>query len=103
MERGLKYVNDLLEDSGNFLGYGACTKKFGIGINFVDFYSLNHSLPRPWRKKVMDINVKLDDRKICQKVLVNVLNIKCVRALIGQKYPRNPRILGKLNKSGLFL
>ena len=62
VEKGLVYVNDLLSDTGNLLGYMDFIETFQIRINFVDYYSLTHSIPRQWlancKRKLNHIEVK---------------------------------------------
>ena len=50
ISKGIAYVNDLLSNSGDRLGYYDFIERYQIKINFVDFYSLTHSLPSHWLK-----------------------------------------------------
>ena len=43
----LVYINDLLTGMGEFMGYENFQEIYNLKINFVDFYSLMHSIPRP--------------------------------------------------------
>ena len=46
---GLIYFNDLFDANGNLYGYENFVNSFAVNINFVDFYSLMHSIPRNYR------------------------------------------------------
>ena len=46
-KKGLVYINDLLTDMGELMGYNNFQEIYNLKINFVDFYSLMHSIPRP--------------------------------------------------------
>ena len=45
----LIYLNDLFDVSGNLYEFENFVHSFGVNINFVDFYSLMHSIPRNYR------------------------------------------------------
>ena len=50
ISKGIAYVNDLLSNSRDRLGYYNFMERYQIKINFVDFYSLTHSIPSHWLK-----------------------------------------------------
>ena len=50
ISKGIAYVNDILSNSGDRLGYYDFMERYQIKINFVDFYSLTHSIPSHWLK-----------------------------------------------------
>ena len=60
IQQGISYVNDLLSDNGEKLGYQEFATKYRVNLNFVDFYSLVHSIPRIW---LNGKNSKLDRKK----------------------------------------
>ena len=53
--KGIVYVDDMLTNTGQLLGYYDFNKTYHIAINFVDFYGMTHSIPRDW--------VKSDERR----------------------------------------
>ena len=57
--KGLIFVNDLVMDTGEFMGYQNFMDSFQVNINFVDFYSLMHSLPRPWKGQINERKSKI--------------------------------------------
>ena len=76
-EKGLNYVRDLFQEGGSILGYQEFIDKYKININFVDFYSLVHSLKHEWKKgkagesskEVKDcVEKTLKAKKVCKYV-----------------------------------
>ena len=48
MSKGIIHINDMLSHTGHTLGYYDFMEKHNIQLNFVDFYSLTHAIPRHW-------------------------------------------------------
>ena len=51
ISNGIIYINNILSDTGQTLGYYGqmgIMDKYNIKLNFVDFYSLTHEIPRNW-------------------------------------------------------
>ena len=65
--KGIHTVNDLLDENGSRLGFIDFQNQYNIAINFVDFYSLTHSVPREW---ILNWQTKLVS---CQQVGVEQL------------------------------
>ena len=72
-KQGINYINNLRDESGNLYGYLDFVQKINIRINFVGFYSLIHSHPRPWHLEISEFRKKLDDQNMSQKVLLDLL------------------------------
>ena len=68
-QKGLHYINDLLTNSGELMGYNDFQNTYRMKINFVDFYSLIHSIPRKWMAILRDHR-----RKIKGPIFQPVLN-----------------------------
>ena len=92
VNKGLIYINDLLSQTGDMMGYQEFIDKYRICINFVDFYSLIHSIPREWRINYTDrlgvigqnvINVLSNCKKICRYVYPRFLS------LVNSDFQRN--------------
>jgi len=47
--QGLNYVINLFKENGDLLGFEEFKDKFKVNINFIDFYSLSHSIRFEWR------------------------------------------------------
>ena len=71
-QKGLHYVNDLLANSGELLSYNDFQNTYRMKTNFVDFYSLIHSIPRKWMAILWDHRHKIKG-PIFQSVLNEVL------------------------------
>ena len=74
---GLLFVNDLLMDIREFMGYQNFKEKFQVNINFVDFYSLMHSIPRPWKGQINQQKSRLCGQ-VTHKGLQELLNMRQV-------------------------
>ena len=72
-ERGIQYINNLLDESGRLFGYLDFVQQFNVSLNFVEFYSLIHSLPRQWRMEISEETKKLHQLNLSQKVLEDLL------------------------------
>ena len=82
ISKGVAYVNDLLSHSGDRLGYHDFMEKYQIKINFVDFYSLTHSIPRHWLK---NCKRKLNEGDMKQNFLQNFVQQKHTSKWVYQK------------------
>ena len=65
-EKGLTLINNVLDNTGTLMGYDTFKRTFDLKINFVVYYSLIHSIPRPYRiflstnKKKLEIGRPVD-------------------------------------------
>ena len=62
-EKGLTLINNVLDNTGNLLGYDTFKRTFNLQINFVDYYSLIHSIPRSYRIILSTRKQKLKEDK----------------------------------------
>ena len=76
-KKGLVYINDLLTDMGELMGYDNFQEIYNLKINFVDFYSLMHSIPRPWKMEILQQKNKIIGQ-VTQTCLEEILNMKKV-------------------------
>ena len=82
-KKGLVYINDLLTDMGELMGYENFQEINNLKINFVDFYSLMHSIPRPWKTEILQQKNKIIGQ-VTQTCLEEILNMKKVCRHIGK-------------------
>ena len=75
ISKGVIHINDMLSNTGQTLGYYDFMEKYNIQLNFVDFYSLTHVIPRNWLR---GFNATLNQREMEQGWLAK---------LVQQKYP----------------
>ena len=71
------YINDLLTDMGELMGYDNFQETYFLNINFVDFYSLMHSIPRPWKTEILQQKYKIIGQ-VTQTCLEETLTMKKV-------------------------
>ena len=76
-KKGLVYINDLLTDMGELMGYDNFQEIYNLKINFVDFYSLMHSIPRLWKTELLQQKNKIIGQ-VTQTCLEEILNMKKV-------------------------
>ena len=69
---GINYVNYLISPSGGLFGYDEFITTYNLHMNFVDFYSLMHSIPRHWKG---DLNERLEMRYVYQEVIDSLLKM----------------------------
>ncbi len=50
---GIKIINDLLDETGNFLGQNELETRYNIKCNFIDHLRIRQSIPRTWRNKLL--------------------------------------------------
>ena len=62
---------------GEFMGYDNFQEIYNLKINFVDFYSLMHSIPRPWKTEILQQKNKIIGQ-VTQTCLDEILNMKKV-------------------------
>ena len=73
--KGINIINDLLHVSGRLMGLDDFKLAYDININFVDFYSLTHCLPRSWRENFITDSVKLKESEVVQPVITDLLQM----------------------------
>ena len=49
IEKRIWYINDILTPDGKTFGFEEFKKYYNIKINFMDFFSITHSIPRLWK------------------------------------------------------
>ena len=67
---GVLYINDLIMENSAFYSYMDFKQKYKLHINFLDFYSLMHSIPRQWD---LSTSAKLKPSKVKQNILEKVI------------------------------
>jgi hypothetical protein len=84
-ESGLNYVKDLMDKNGTVLGYIDFKTKFGVDVNFVDFYSLMHCIPNEWKGiKKSDLHDKSEVKRNVDKLRETVKVCKYVYSILLQ-------------------
>jgi len=93
---GLNYVRDLFDEGGNKLGYEDFTLKYSTRINFVDFYSMMHSLKQDWRPhNVNDASVDNKTSGLIKKITKCSKVCKLVYSELIQNTQQNDNCIDK--------
>ena len=79
ISKGIAYVNDILSNSGDRLGYYDFMERYQIIINFVDFCNLTHSIPSHWLKSG---KTQLNEGEMKQTFLQTFLQQKHIKKYI---------------------
>jgi len=58
-KQGIKTVQDLLDDTNNFLNHEEIALKFDIKCNFLDILAIRQSIPFNWRRIIMGLNYQI--------------------------------------------
>ena len=72
------FINDLLTETGAIMGFEDFKIKYNIPLNFLDFYTLIHSIPRTWISVLDSYSIKLKKDNISQPILNEICNMKKV-------------------------
>ena len=78
ISKGVIYINDIVDNNGLIYGYEEFCEKFEVNLNFMDFYSLTHSIPREWKIIIGYKSSKLTSEKLIQKCLSTICKKKSV-------------------------
>ena len=47
--KGIRFINDIVDDKGDFLSHDAINKKYNLNVTFVDILSIKLAIPRDWK------------------------------------------------------
>ena len=73
MQKRVRYVNDILTNTGQILGYNEFDEEYPLAIHFVNFYAMMHSIPRDY---LNGHKRKLNEREMKQCLIQNLLQRK---------------------------
>ena len=68
--RGIRFVNDILNEDGSFLSYFEIQRKFDMQINFLQYFSVCNSIRSGFKKKKHDLIPKALDPLITEPLLL---------------------------------
>ena len=96
------YINDLIDECGNFLDHDHMSQKFNINCNFLNLIQIRHSIPLTWRQILSSCQnynrAIVDDIHICvSSKVVSLLSCttKDLYSELLYRRPRTPRCLEK--------
>lgn len=61
--KGIRYINDIVDQAGQFLTHEAINQKFNLNCNFLEVYSIVSAIPKPWKKAIKDNGDRLEHVK----------------------------------------
>lgn len=71
-KKGIKFINDLVNENGDFLSHDELNAKFGINATFIDVYSLRSAIPRQWKSILFQENHIYDSATF--KIILDINN-----------------------------
>ena len=102
LSHGIMYINDLLDECGNFLDHDHMSQKYNINCNFLNFIQIRHSIPLTWRQTFASCQnynrAIVDDIYICVSTKVVSLLSCTTKDLYSEllyRRPRTPKCLEK--------
>ena len=75
INKSILHINDIMSLNGKISGYQEFKQFYNININFLDFYSLTHCIPKQWKHM---LNTKLPKENVKQTFLERILNVQKV-------------------------
>ena len=73
-KKGIEYINDLLDETGQLLNWQNFSDRFNIENQIFYYTSVIHSIPKTWKNEIKNHNVKLNAVK--NKCLIILKNLK---------------------------
>ena len=61
MMRGIKCINDLLDDEANFYSWESFSQKYDIQNQAFKYHAVIHAIPRNWKTRIKEINKKINN------------------------------------------
>ena len=74
-DKGIRFINDLLDDQGNILVREECEKKFSIKIQFLHYYALCQIIKCKYKSQLESCNLKVTE-PLCPAYVSNLLKEK---------------------------
>ena len=60
-EAGVNFINDLIDEDGEFLSYEEFVNAYNIRIDFLNYAALIHAIPIEWKNKINEEETKLEE------------------------------------------
>ena len=102
LSHGIMYINDLIDECGNFLDHDHMSQKYNINCNFLNLIKIRHSIPLTWRQTLSSCQnyyrAIVDDIHICVSTkVVSLLSCTTKDSYSELLYrrPRTPKCLEK--------
>lgn len=74
IDKGIRYINDILGDNGQLMDWNQFSIKFNIRDQAFKYISLIHAVPKNWKKRIKEMGYKLNEVK-----QQRILKLKCLK------------------------
>ena len=82
VNQGIRHISDLLSNTEGLYGYQEFKQTYNVDLNFVDFKSLTHQIPRKWG---LSSARKINKESVKQNVLEDILIVTKVCKFVYHK------------------
>ena len=82
--RGMVFINDIINEHGNFISYQTLIDRFGKFISEYDYLSLKHAIPVKW-KRILDVNETYQLNPNAEAIFFTSQNIKKPLSILKSK------------------
>lgn len=59
-QKGIKFVNDLVNDNGQFLTCDELNRKYNLNITFLEILSIRSAMPQPWKEMLLETTISIN-------------------------------------------
>ena len=59
-DKGIKYINDLVNENGEFLSHEEINAKYHLQVTFLDIFSIRSAIPHKWKELLTKENINLN-------------------------------------------
>lgn len=75
IKKGIFFINDFINDDGNFLSFENFQNKFNVHTNFLIFNGLISAIPKHWKELIKDV----PREEICDGNIEKLNNAKSIK------------------------
>lgn len=74
--KGIRYINDLLNENGDFYTWEDFSAKYEIFNQPFKLFAIIDAIPRNWKKRIKDSNIKLNENNIQHPKIQKIKHLK---------------------------
>ena len=78
-EKGIRYINDLIDSNGNMLTQEECEKKFSLKLNYLSYYSICRVIKRKYSTYIEKCHKNLEEPLLPSHIKTLMYDIKGCR------------------------
>ena len=79
---GVKYFGDILSENGSVLNVSQLKTKFNLEVNYLNYFSLVHAIPRKWKRKAKTVDMELKDSTFQNELIMKLMKTTKVCKLV---------------------